>query len=64
MRHVAEKLSETVRAMQTETEQTLFAMKSVKLGRTLKGSPCPCRLGGGRDGSDLSSGGLRASPAE
>ena len=36
MRHAAQKLAGAVRAMQTETERTLFALKSVKLGRTLK----------------------------
>jgi|GEM_PF-238086 len=34
--YVGERLSTAVRALQTETEQVLFTMKSVKLGKTLK----------------------------
>lgn len=35
-RHTTQKLASAVRAMQTDTERTLFALKSFKLGRTLK----------------------------
>jgi molybdate transport system regulatory protein len=35
-RYAAQELAEAVHTLQTETERTLFALKSVKLGKTLK----------------------------
>jgi molybdate transport system regulatory protein len=35
-KHAAQEVTDAIGTMQTETEQTLFAMKSMKLGKTLK----------------------------